>query len=457
MTAQPDTLHTVGRPLERNDGVGHVTGRTQYTADLAFPGMLHLKMVRSPLHHARILGVDTSEAERVPGFVRVLTHADVPHNVYTVLGLIGVEPEEEFVLPVDRVRYKGEPVVAVLAETEAAAYEAVAKVRLDLDELPAVFDTDEALRPDAPVVTHWGNNTFMYEGHNCRRVRYGDVEAGFAMADHIVEAEYRSSPIEQAPLETTGAIAVPEANGRYTVYTNTQALYFSLDNTSIILQVQAKRLRFVGGTVGGGFGGKVDVIVEPLATLGAMLTGRPVRYVYNRSEEMQVSSTRAAETIRIKDGVMADGTIVARKVTNLFDCGAYSRQTPYSITKYAANACGPYTIPNVHVDAYCVYTNRQPTSAMRGFGVTMGHFAIEVQMDRIAEVCGLDPWTLRFRNAHHNGDVKPHRKVTADATLIETMQAAAELVGVELAPELRAMTSAPRDAGPAPAGPEGGR
>ena len=156
--------------------------------------MLHLKMVRSPLHHARIRGVDLSEAERVPGFVRALTHADVPHNVYTILGLIGVEPEEEFVLAVDRVRYKGEPIVAILAETEAAAYEAVAKVRLDLEELPAVFDMDEALAPGAPIVTHWGNNTFMYEGHDCRRVRYGDVEAGFAQADHIVEGEYRTEP-----------------------------------------------------------------------------------------------------------------------------------------------------------------------------------------------------------------------------------------------------------------------
>ncbi len=438
-------LSVVGEPLPRYDGIGHVTGQTRFTDDLAFPGMLHLKVVRSPLHHARVRGVDLSEAERVPGFVRALTHADVPHNVYTILGLIGVEPEEEFVLAEDRVRYMGEPIVAVLAETEAAANDAVARVRLDLEELPAVLDMEEALRPDAPVVTHWGNNTFMYEGWPCRRIRYGDVEAGFAQADHIVEGEYRTSPIEHAPVEPTGAIAVPEPGGRYAVHTNTQALYFSLDNTAIILQVQPNRLRFVGGTVGGGFGGKVDVIVEPLATLGAMRTGRPVRYVFSRQEEMQVSSTRAAETIRIRDGVMADGTIVARQVTNYFDCGAYSRQTPYSITKFAANAAGPYTIPNVHVDAYCVYTNRTPSSAMRGFGVTMGHFAVEVQMDRIAERCGLDPWTVRFRNAHRNGDVKPHRKVTADATLIETMQAAARLVGHELPPELASMTSAPRD------------
>ncbi len=437
-------LHVVGQSVPRSDGVGFVTGRSLFAGDRSFPGMLHLKMVRSPVHHALVRGVDLSEAERVPGFVRALTHADVPHNVYTILGLIGVEPEEEFVLAVDRVRYKGEPIVAILAETEAAAYEAVAKVRLDLEELPAVFDMEEALAPGAPIVTHWGNNTFMYEGHDCRRVRYGDVEQGFAQADHIVEGVYRTSPIEQAPIETTGCVAVPEANGRFTVYTNTQALYFSLDNTAIILQVPGNRLRFIGGTVGGGFGGKVDVIVEPLATLAAMKTNRPVRYVYSRQEEMQVSSTRSAWTIRIKDGVTADGRIVARKVTSYADCGAYSRQTPYAITKHAANAAGPYAIPNVSIDAYCVYTNRTPTSAMRGFGVTMASFAIEVQMDKIAGLVGLDPWTVRFRNAYRNGDIKPHRKAAADATLIETMQAAAALVGHELSPDLLAMTSAPR-------------
>jgi CO/xanthine dehydrogenase Mo-binding subunit len=305
---------------------------------------------------------------------------------------------------------------------------------------------DEALAPGAPVVTHWGNNTFMYEGQPCRRVRFGDVERGFAQVDHLIEGEYRTSPIEHAPVETTGCIAVPEANGRFTVYTNTQALYFSLDNTSIILQVPGNNLHFIGGTVGGGFGGKVDVIVEPLATLAAMKTGRPVRYVYSRSEEMQVSSTRSAWTIRIKDGIMADGRIVARQVRSYADCGAYSRQTPYALTKHAANAAGPYAIPNVSIDAYCVYTNRTPTSAMRGFGITMASFALEVQMDKIAERVGLDPWTIRFRNAYRNGDTKPHRKIVEDATLIETMQAAAQLVGHELAADLRAMTSAPRGA-----------
>ena len=440
-------LNVVGQSVARSDGIGHVTGRTQFFGDRTFPGMLHLKMVRSPLHHARIRGVDLSEAERVPGFVRALTWKDVPHNLYTILGLIGVEPEEEYVLAEDRVRFRGEAIIAIVAETEAAAHEAVSKVRLDLEELPAVFDVEEALLPGAPIVTSWGNNTFMYEGHPCRRVRLGDVDAGFERADHIVEGVYNTSPIEQAPLETTGCIAVPEANGRFTVYTNTQALYFSLDNTAIILQVPGNRLHFVGGTVGGGFGGKVDVIVEPIATLAARLTNRPVRFSYSRSEEMQVSSTRSAWRIYIKDGVSRDGHILARKVTSYADSGAYSRQTPYALTKHAANAAGPYAIPNVSIDAYCVFTNRQPASAMRGFGVTMASFALEVQMDRIAERVGLDPWTIRFINAYHDGDMKPHRKLAEDATLIETMQAAAALVGHELPDDLRAMTSAPRDAG----------
>ena len=418
-------LNVVGQSVGRSDGIGHVTGRTQYTADHVFPGMLHLKMVRSPLHHAKIKGIDLSDAERVPGFVRALTAKDVPHNRYTILSLIGVEPEEEFVLAEDRVRFKGEAIVAIVAETEEAAYEAVSKVHLDLEELPAVFDVEEALKPGAPIVTHWGNNTFMYEGHPCRRVRLGDVEQAFEQADHIVEGVYNTSPIEQAPTETTGCIAVPEANGRYTVYTNTQALYFSLDNTAIILQIPGNRLHFVGGTVGGGFGGKVDVIVEPIATLAAMKTNRPVRYTYSRSEEMQVSSTRSAWRIYLKDGVTSDGHIIARKVTSYADSGAYSRQTPYALTKHAANAAGPYAIPNVSIDAYCVYTNRQPSSAMRGFGITMASFALEVQMDKIAEIVGVDPWTIRFINAYHNGDMKPHRKLAEDATLIETMQAAA--------------------------------
>ena len=172
-----------------------------------------------------------------------------------------------------------------------------------------------------------------------------------------------------------------------------------------------------------------------------MKTGRPVRFVYSRSEEMQVSSTRSAWRIRVKDGVTADGHIIARQVTSYADSGAYSRQTPYALTKHAANAAGPYAIPNVSIDAYCVYTNRQPTSAMRGFGVTMASFALEVQMDKIAEAVGVDPVDdpVHQRLPRRRHEAAP--QAGEDATLIETMQAAAALVGHELPAELRAMTS----------------
>ena len=440
-------LNVVGQSISRRDGLGHVTGKTVYVDDMQFPQMLHLKMVRSPLHHARIKGIDFSEAEKVPGFVRAFTYKDVPKNIYTILCLIGVEPDEEPVLAEDRVRYQGEQIAAIVAETEEAAMEAVSKVKLDLEELPAVFDVEEALKPGAPIVTHWDSNYFVYEGHECRRVRYGDVDQGFAQADHIVEGRYQMSPIEHAPTETTGCIAKPEPDGRITVYTNTQALYFSLDNTALILQVPFNKLHFVGGTVGGGFGGKVDVIVEPIATLAALKTGRPVKYKYSRAEEMQVSSTRSAWRMYFKDGVTKDGRIIARKVTTYADAGAYSRHTPYACTKHAANASGPYAIPNVSIDVYCVFTNRQPSSAMRGFGVTPASFALEVQMDKIAETVGLDPWEARFINAYRNGDIKPHRKEVEDATLIETMQAAAKLVGHQLPDRLLAMNSWDRKGG----------
>jgi CO/xanthine dehydrogenase Mo-binding subunit len=425
-------FHVIGRDVERRDGLGHVTGTTEYVDDVRYPGMLHLKMVRNPLVHARIKGIDLSEAEKVPGFVTALTAKDVPKNVYTILCLIGVEPDEEQVLAHERVRYRGEPIAAIVAESEEAANEAVKRTKLDLEELPAVFDVEEALKPDAPRVTHWDTNHFWYEGHHCRRIRYGDVAAARETADHVIEGTYQTSPTEHAPTETTGCIAKPEADGRITVHTNTQALYFSLDNTAIILQIEPARLHFVGGTVGGGFGGKVDVITEPIACLAALKTGRPVRYVYTREEEMRVSSTRSGNRIKIVDGVMNDGRIVSREVASYHDAGAYSRHSPYGATKHAANVCGPYTIPNVSIDVHCVYTNRQPSSAFRGFGVTEASFATEMQMDRIARAIGIDPWTIRLRNAYKDGDERPYRKIVEDATLIETIRAAAELVGEEL-------------------------
>lgn len=421
-----DDLKQVGQGMQRSDVPGHVAGKTQYFADRNFPGMLHLKMVRSPHHRARIRNIDISEAEKHPGVARVLTHKDVPHNVYTILILIQVGPEDEQVLAADMVRWKGEAVVAVLAASERAAAEAAAKVKIDYEVLPAVLDIEEALKPDAPIVNEYhGQNYYLYDSGECRKVRFGDVETGFAQADHILEETYWSSPIEHAPTETTGCIVTPDGNDRFTCYTNTQAMFFTLDNASIILNMPGHKLHFVGGTVGGGFGGKVDVTVEPIAILAAKLTGKPVSFVYSRQEEMQVSSPRAAEKIVIRDGVMADGRIVARQVSGYTDAGAYSRHSPYGAQKGAGHYPGPYSVPNVWIDTYCVYTNRTPSSAMRGFGVTIADFALEVQMDKLARLIGMDPLEFRFINAYRDGDMKAHRQPTDGAALIECMQEAA--------------------------------
>jgi len=442
-----DSYDVIGTPVQRSDALGHVTGGTEFFEDVSPPGLLHLKMHRSERHHALLKRVDVSKALAVPGVVRVLTHEDVPANWYTILRLIGVEPNDEPVLPEDRVLFRGEQIVAVIATSEDAALAGVAAVEVEYEDLPAVFDVEEALAEGTPAIKPHGTNYFIYEGHHCRRIRFGDVESAFAEADHVFEWTYQSSPIEHAPTETTGCVVVPQPDGRLRIHSDTQACFFTLDNTALILETPFNKLRIVGGTVGGGFGGKVDVMVEPIACLAAMATGKPVKYVYGRAEEMQVSSPRAAERIVIKDGVMDDGTIVARKVTLFVDAGAYSRHSPYGTTKAAAHMPGPYTIPNVWVDAHCVYTNRTPSSAMRGFGVTIADFAIESQMDRVARELGMDPLELRFRNAYRDGDMKAHRKRAEGTALIEVMQRAAELIGQELPEECRAMSSTqPREA-----------
>lgn len=432
----------VGSVVQRADALGHVTGRTEFFEDVRPTGMLHLKMHRSARHHARLVSVDTAPALAVPGVVKVLTGADIPNNLYTPLKLIGVTPDDEPILADGKVRYLGEPICAVVAETEAAAFAGAAVVAVEYEDLPAVFDVEEALVDGAPIVNEYhGNNYFTYEGHHCRRVRFGDVDKGFAAADHVFEWRYQSSPIEQAPVETTGCVVVPQPDGRLRIHSDTQACFFTLDNTALILESDFNKLRIVGGTVGGGFGGKVDVVVEPVACVAAMVTNRPVKFVYGRHEEMQVSSPRAAERIYIKDGVMADGTIVARQVTAYIDAGAYSRHTPYGTTKAAAHFPGPYTIPNVRIDCHCVFTNRTPSSAMRGFGVTIGDFALESQMDRLARALDIDPLQLRLRNAYRDGDVKAHRKVAEGTALVEVIQKVAELVGHELPDEYRRMSS----------------
>ncbi|MEM1343220.1 MAG: molybdopterin cofactor-binding domain-containing protein [Pseudomonadota bacterium] len=438
-----DTLKEIGRPTQRQDALGHVTGRSPFYDDRRFDGLLHMRCVRSPHHHARIRRIDTSAAERLPGVKRILLGRDVPNNLNTLLSLIDFGRDDEPMLAEKKVAYIGEPVAAVIAETERQAREAVAAVRVDWEVLPHVLDPEEALAPGAPVVNEaWPHNVFEYQGYTHQKLRFGDVERAFARPDvKIVEGRYQMSPIEQAPMETCGAIAAPEINGRYVCYTSTQALFFSLGTAAKLLDLPSSRLHFIGGTVGGGFGGKVDSIHEPLAVLAAMATGRPVRYRWDRAEEMQVGAPRGAERWYLKDAITRDGRIVARHFRGYFDCGAYTRLSSYAVVKAVGHLPGPYTIENVSADVYCAFTNRTPATAMRGFGITGVDFAIECHMDKGAEAAGLDPVEFRLLNAYRDGDMKAHRRLAKNCALIECCQVAAEKAGWTLGPAFAVMAS----------------
>ena len=438
-----DNLNEIGQPTQRQDMLGHVTGRTRYFDDHAFEGLLHLKCLRSPHHHARIRSVDTSAAERAPGVRRIVRASDVPVNLNTLLSLLQFGKDDEPSLAENEVRYIGEPILAVIADSEREAMSALQQIRVDYDVLPHILDVEEAIKPGAmPVNPTYPENTFTYhETYNRQQLRFGDVEAGFRAADHVLEERYQMSPIEHAPTETNGAIAAPETNERFVVHTSTQGLFFSLDTSAKILNLPSNRLHFIGGTVGGGFGGKVDSLCEPLAILGAMLTGKPVRYVFDRHEEMQFGPPRGAERWFVKDGVMNDGRIVARQLTGYFDAGAYTRLSSYAVIKCTAHIPGPYTIPNVSSDVYCVFTNRTPATAMRGFGVTGADFALECQMDKLASLIGMDPVEFRILNAYRDGDMKAHRREAHNCALIECAQVAAEKANWQIRDDYKRMTS----------------
>ena len=279
--------------------------------------------------------------------------------------------------------------------------------------MPALFDMRTALDPDAPQIHHWGNVYPHYGPYNHRRVRKGDIDWAFDEADVIVEGVYRPQAIEQMPLETQVALVVPEASGRLTIYSCTQAMYFSMGVVAAHLQVPLNKLKFVGGTVGGGFGGKVDTATETICALLALKARRPVKWRWTREEEFLASSTRAPWHIELADAVTKDGWILGRRTLTLHDSGAYARFSPYGVTKHAFHHSGAYTIPNLRFDGFVVFTNRVPTTAMRGFGVTSVSFAVETHMNRIAEVLGMDPWELRLKNANRIGDTSGNGVVAA--------------------------------------------
>jgi CO/xanthine dehydrogenase Mo-binding subunit len=433
-------MKAVGARLPRYDGTAQVTGRTTFVDDVRAPGTLWTKALRSPHHFAAIRRLDTSKAERYPGVHAIVTHEDVPKNVHGHLEALGV-PADEPLLAEDEVRYKGQPIAVVAAVDEETAREAVALIEIDYEEREPFFDLRKAFDPDSPRIHPWGPVYPHYGPHNHRRIRKGDVSWAFDAADVIVEGVYRPQAIEHCPIEPQVALVVPEVNGRLTIYSCTQAMYFSMGVVAAHLQWPLNRLKFVGGTVGGGFGGKVDTATETMCALLALKAQRPVKWRWTREEEFLASSTRAPWHMEIADAVTSDGWILGRRMLTLHDAGAYTRFSSYGLTKHSFHHTGAYTIPNLEFNGYVVFTNRVPTTAMRGFGVTSVSFGVETHMNRIAEVLGIDPIQLRLKNANRIGDTSGNRIVLHDPSTVPVMLAAAERIGHDLPSEYRSMTN----------------
>jgi CO/xanthine dehydrogenase Mo-binding subunit len=459
-------MKVVGARIPRYDGVAHVTGRTTYVDDVRVPGTLWAKALRSPHHHAAITKLDTAKAESMSGVHAVITWKDVPLLAFGHLAALGI-PADEPLLARDEVRYKGQPIALVAAESEELASAAVDAIEIGFEERPALFDVRQAFDPDSPQIHPWGNwypffgsveSTFDVgsDPHGLaerpaddvkmdrRQIRKGDIGWAFDNADTIVQGVYRPAAIEHAPIETQVCQVVPEPDGRLTIYSCTQALYFSLGVVAAHLKVPLNKLKLVGGTTGGGFGGKVDTATETMSSLLALKSGRPVKWRWTREEEFLCSSTRAPWHMEIATAMTKDGWILGQKMLTLHDSGAYSRFSPYGLTKHSFHHTGAYSIPNLHFDGYAIFTNRVPTTAMRGFGVTSVSFAVETHMNRVAEVLGLDPIEIRLKNANRIGDTSPNGVAYTDPSTVPTLQAIAEAIGHELPANYRTMTNEPR-------------
>jgi CO/xanthine dehydrogenase Mo-binding subunit len=321
------------------------------------------------------------------------------------------------------VRHLGDGVAALAALTPQIAEEAVKKIKVTYEPLPAVFDPLEAIK-DKILVHPPRSNTYT-----SKVIKKGDVEKAFAEADHIFERRFTTQMVEHVPLEPHAAIAMWDANGRVTIYSSLGRITLGREDISRTLGLPQSKIRMIGTVVGGNFGGKNEITHEPVLALLSKKTGRPVKGVFTRGDEFISSTTRHPFIMDYKTGVTKDGKIIARKIRMVLDGGAYCSWTGTTIGKGSILAPGPYNIENVHVEAYAVYTNKTTTGAMRGFGAPQVCFAYESQMDEIAEKLGIDPLELRLKNAFNEGSSSPTGQSLHNVVVQDTLEQCATRFG----------------------------
>ena len=408
----------VGQRATRADGRTHGLGQTKYIDDFYLPGMLYAKIKRAGVASARIISVDTSEAEKIPGVMAVLTGKEIPCNSF------GPSLKDQPVLADTRVFHWGDGVAAVAAVTEQIAAEACDKIKVEYEELTPVLDPLESLKPETTGVHAPSPNIY---GHKV--IKKGDVQKGFAESYRIYEGSYKTQMVEHVPLEPHSAVATWDANGRLTLYSTLGRITLGRADVARTLGVPMSKIRIVATVVGGNFGGKNEITTEPVLALLSKKTGRPVKCVFTRPEEFLSSTTRHPLIMDYKTGVSKDGKILARKIRLVLDGGAYCSWSETTLGKACILSPGPYNIENVHAEAFVVYTNKTMTGAMRGFGAPQVCFAYESHMDDIAHALNIDPLEIRLRNAFHEGSSSPTGQVLHSVVVKDSLLQAAERYG----------------------------
>jgi CO/xanthine dehydrogenase Mo-binding subunit len=404
----------IGKNAIREEGLGKVTGLGKYAIDLEFPRMLWAKIKRSTRPHAKIVSVDISRAKSLAGVHAVIVDRDCPQTLF------GFGCYDEPLLARNKVRYIGEPVAAVAAESEAIAEQACDLIEVEYEELPAVFDAREAFKSNPPAIIHEDQANYrripigppQYDpahpnAFGYYRIRTGDVASGFAQSDVVVENTYSNAMMAHAPLERHNSISLWDHDGNVTVWSSSQAAYPLLNQISEALNLPHSRIRvIIPKYVGGGFGGKIEMKAEGLcAVLSRFAGNRPVKIVYTREESLCWAGVQHPFEMRIKTGVRKDGSIVACEMFVLVNGGAYA-QHGFLVTRQASyGPLGSYRFPNFKLDNYVVYTNQPPGVAYRGFGNTQIHFALESHMDELAHAVGMDPYDIRLKNVLKEGEI----------------------------------------------------
>jgi CO/xanthine dehydrogenase Mo-binding subunit len=402
----------IGKPAQRVDALEKVMGKAKYVGDISLPGMLYARTLRSDLPHARIKKLDVSPALKVPGVVAVITCED-----FTEHGAFGFPVSDLYMLAYDHVRYVGEGIASVAAETPEAAIEGVKAIIFELEPLPAIFDMDHSLDPDAPQIgpTRADGKHPNFLGHY--PVYKGNPEEKLKECDVIVDQKYETVNQEHAYLETEGGLAIPTAEGGVAVYLSCQSPFIPRGHICRVLSLPEGKVRVIVPPVGGSFGGKDDLNYQTGGQVSALAlkTGRPVRMTFSREESILASYKRGAMRMNIRLGADKDGTLKACQFKSTYDSGAYSSQSPFTSWRASIHAMGPYRYDDCTVDINTVYTNQGYAGAYRGFGNTEVCVGIEQAIDEMADALKMDPIDFRLKNCLRLGDTTPHGQLLTES------------------------------------------